>query len=96
MNLGFWRDISVVLLVLEAFVLTLLAGVVLYFLGRGVTILLREIPNFFTRIREVQASILSTVSRITDRIVAPAFAAAQFIARLRGIAAGIRKLVIPR
>ena len=71
MNLGLWRDISVVLLVLEAFVLTIVPLAVFYFLGRGVTYLLREIPGYFVQVRSVLTQVRDVVVQITDRIVAP-------------------------
>ena len=93
MDIGFWRDISVVLLVLEAFVISLVAGIVVYAIGRGVTYLLREIPGVFTQIHDILTQVNDTVRLITEHIVAPFVAVEQFVARLRGIVAGIRRQV---
>jgi len=89
MDLGFWRDISVVLLVIEAFVLSLVAGVIVYAIGRGITYLLREIPKVFAQIRDILAQVQTVVTQITDRAISPVLAVSQFIGRVKGIRAGI-------
>jgi hypothetical protein len=91
MEIGFWRDISVVLLVLEAFILSLIPLVVVYFLGRGVTYVLRETPGVFAQIRGGLTQVHDMVAQITEQIVAPVLAVARTVAQIRGILAGVRK-----
>jgi len=91
MDLGFWRDVSVVVLVIEAFVLTLIGGVITYFVARGVTYLLQEIPKGFLQVRDILAQVQEVVVQITDRAISPVLAVSQFIARLKGIGAGISR-----
>lgn len=96
MGLEFWRDASIVLLAVEALVLVVVVGIVLYFLDRGTTTLLRQIPVYFTQIGGYLAQAHSAVTRAADAIVAPFISIKVFVARVRGLVAGIRKLFVLR
>lgn len=92
MDLHGWGALATVLLVLETFVFCLIAGVILYFLGRGVTFILRELPRQFALARGYLAQGQAIVVNITNRIAAPFIAMHAGVARVRGVWAGVRRL----
>lgn len=96
MNLAFWRDASIVLLSLEAFVVFLVLGVITYSLIRGTLVLLGTTPKYFGQAMVFLTQAQARVFRITSSLVAPVIAVKAFIARLKGFFTGLRNLFVPR
>jgi len=94
MGLEFWRDASIVLLAVEALVLVVVVGIVLYFLDRGTTTLLRQTPGYFALLGGYLAQAHSAVTRVADTIAAPFISIKVFVARVRGLMAGIRNWLV--
>jgi len=92
MDLHGWAALATVILVLQLFVACLVAGVIFYFLGRGVTYILRELPKKLAIGRHYLSQAQAVVRRVSDSIAAPFIAAGCFAAQLRGLWAGLRKL----
>jgi hypothetical protein len=95
MGLHGWGALATVLLVFETFVVVLIAGVILYFLVRGMAYVLREVPRIFAAARRYLAQGQNIVNTATSQVAAPFIAANAGVARVRGILAGIGKLFAP-
>lgn len=92
MDLHGWAALATVLLVLQAFVVCLVVGVVFYFIGRGLSYVLREVPKQVAIGRRYLAQGQAIVGRVCDSIAAPFIAVGAIIAQIRGVCAGVRKL----
>ena len=90
MNTALWRDISILILSVEALVWLLIALAVAYFLARGVSYVLGRLREAFSRLRGLLQRINAGVEIATDRIVAPVLAVERAVARARGTWAGLR------
>jgi len=94
MGIPFWRDVSVILLVVEALVLALIPLMVLYVLNRGVWRLrcaLRPVfPSVLTRVRQVERATV----RLGGLVVVPIVAVYALAARMYAILLSI--LGLPR
>lgn len=71
MNLGFWRDIAVVLLAVEAFLGVLVAGAACYFGIRGVFWLKANIPRVTRPARHYLNETENTVRRVGNAAISP-------------------------
>ncbi len=83
MNLGFWRDIAVVLLAMEAFFVVLLAGATCYFGIRGVLWLKAHIPRVTRPAGYYLAQTEHVVRRAGTAAITPFIAGGATAARLR-------------
>jgi len=85
MTIPFWRNVSIVLLAAEAFILTLFPLVAFYFANRG----LRRLRSFLRPIFPQTRARVQQVERVTalssELIVAPIIAAYALAARLQRI-----------
>lgn len=85
MSLGNWRDLATILLVIEAFVIILVPGIILYFAVRGMLALNRkmavwlpQLQSYFYRAHEISR-------KISDKIAAPVLAVDSAGARVKGM-----------
>lgn len=83
MNLGFWRDIAVVLLALEAFLGVLVVGTVCYFAIRGVLWLKAHIPRITRPATYYVNQTGNAVRRGSNIAVAPFIQGGATAARIR-------------
>jgi len=93
-TLSDWAALATVLLALETFMVCLIAGVIIYFLGRGVSYLLRELPPRFAIGRRYLNQARDAVANASKRVAAPFIALQMFVARLRGLWAGVRGIFV--
>ena len=85
MNLGFWRDLSVVLLCLEGFVLLLIPGAILFFLVKGMSALDRKLREIFPKVRGVFSRVNQVTRQVTDKVAAPVIKASATTAQVQAI-----------
>lgn len=83
MTIPFWRNVSVVLLAVEAFVLALVPLVALYFANKGLWRLRSSLRHIFPRTRERVQQVERVTVRIGELIVAPIIAIYALAARFR-------------
>ncbi|MGB9593053.1 MAG: hypothetical protein ACPL7R_02805 [Anaerolineae bacterium] len=83
MSLGFWRDIAVVLLALEAFLGVLVAGAACYFSIRGVLWLKANIPRVTRPARHYLTQTEEVVRRAGTSAVEPFIWSGATVARVR-------------
>jgi hypothetical protein len=75
MGLPEWRDLAVVLLALEAFVLGLIPAIVLFFAVRGMLWVIRKLRAVFPTIRGYFGRAAGISQRASHKIAAPVIAA---------------------
>ena len=85
MTIPFWRDVSVVLLAVEAFVLILIPLVALYFANKGLRRLRSFLRPIFPRTRARVQQVERVTAQAGELIVAPIIATYALAARLRCI-----------
>ncbi len=83
MTLANWRDLAVVLLALEAFVMGLLPAAILYFCVRGISWTLRKVRGYVPPAQGVFHKIAATSDDISRRIAAPLISLSATGAQLR-------------
>ena len=85
MTISFWRDVSVVLLVVEAFIFALVPLVVLYFTNKGFrrlrSLLQPLFPQILHRVRQVERVTVG----MSGRVVTPIIVVYAWIARIRSV-----------
>ena len=74
MNIPFWRDVSLVLLIAEAFVLALIPLVAFYFSSKGVRRLRASLQPLFPRVRARAQQVERITVRLGELVVAPIIA----------------------
>lgn len=85
MTIPFWRNVSIVLLAAEAFVLVLLPLVALYFANRGLRRLRSFLQPIFPQARARVQQVERATTLASELIVAPIIAAYALAARLQRI-----------
>jgi len=83
MTIPFWRNISIVLLAVEAFVLVLIPLVTLYFANRGLHRLRSFLRPIFPRTRDRVQQVERVTAQVGELIVAPIIAVYALAVRLR-------------
>lgn len=96
MDVHGWAALATVLLVVEGFIMCLVAGIVLYYLNRGVAYVRRELPRAFAGGRYYLGMAQQMADRGARRVIAPVTAAEAFAARVGGLGAGVQKLFTSR
>ncbi|MDH7488346.1 MAG: hypothetical protein QHH80_02425 [Anaerolineae bacterium] len=91
MNLGFWRDIALVLLALEAFLGVLVAGAACYFAIRGVRWLKANIPRVTRPARYYLMQTEQVVRRAGTSAVRPFIWSGATAARVRAAWRGLKR-----
>lgn len=85
MDLGFWRDLSVVLLCLEGFVLLLVPGAILFFAVKGMNALDRKLREVFPKVQGVFRQVNRVARQLTDKIAAPVIKTSATTAQVQAI-----------
>ncbi|MCX7669904.1 MAG: hypothetical protein N2439_07525 [Anaerolineae bacterium] len=71
MNLAAWRDVAVVLLVVQTLVMVIVVGAVLYLLNRGMAGLRRAIGRAAPRVQARLRQVADVSEQISTKAVAP-------------------------
>ncbi len=71
MDLDFWRDISIIWLALQLFVILILPLAATYFAVRGMNIALRKLPPLFHTAQEYSHKARSTTESVAEKVVEP-------------------------
>lgn len=85
MNLGFWRDLSVVLLCLEGFVLLLIPGAILFFSVKGMNALDRKLHAIFPKVQGVFGQVNRITRQVTDKVAEPVIKASAMTAQVQAM-----------
>lgn len=83
MSLADWRDLAIVLLALEAFVLSLVPAVILYFGVRGMIWLLRQVRGHAPTVQGYFRKAAQLSDRVSRRVVNPIIGIEAGMARAR-------------
>ena len=89
MGFPFWRNMSAVLLALEAFILALVPLAVLYYGNKGLLRLRALLPPVFPRIRARVEQVEKVSAQTSEVVVAPIIAVYAFMARMQRTAMAI-------
>lgn len=84
MTLGNWRDLAIVLLALEAFLLSLIPAAVLYLALRGVSWLIRKLRSVAPTVQGYFRKAATVTEEVSHRAVTPVITASATLAQLRG------------
>lgn len=71
MNLAAWRDLSIILLVIETLFMVIAAGAVLYLLNRGMGKLHRVVRQYAPIAQEHLWRVARVSRQVSDKIVVP-------------------------
>ncbi len=71
MDLDFWRDISIIWLALQLFVILILPLAATYFAVRGMHVALRKLPPLFHTAQEYSRKVRSTTETVAEKTVTP-------------------------
>ncbi|MEA3345412.1 MAG: hypothetical protein U9Q78_04095 [Chloroflexota bacterium] len=85
MTIPFWHNVSLVLLVVEAFLLALIPLVVLYFVNRGLRQFRSSLRPFSLQVRMRAQQVEQVTAQVGELIVAPIIAIYALGARLHRI-----------
>lgn len=83
MTLANWRDLAVILLALEAFIISLVPGAILYFAVRGMLWLIRKLRVTAPTVQGYFAKAAVISEQASQRIAAPFIGASARIAQTR-------------
>lgn len=92
MELTFWRDLSIVLLVLEAFILMLVPGVILFFSIKGIQALQNKLREYAPKVQGVFHQVDRTSRKVSDKVAAPFIAVSAARAQVKGLQRGAASL----
>lgn len=84
MTLGNWRDLAIVLLALEAFLLSLIPAVILYFALRGMSWLIRKLRSVMPTVQGYFRKAATVTEEISQQAVAPVITTSVALTQLRG------------
>jgi hypothetical protein len=85
MDLAFWRDLSVVLLCLEAFVLLLIPGALFFLLLKGLRALEQKMREFSPKVQGVFRQVNRVTRQVTDKIAEPVIKVSAATARAQAM-----------
>lgn len=84
MTLDNWRDLAIILLAVEAFLLSLIPGVILYFAIRGISSLIRKLRSVAPVVQGYFRKAATVTEEVSQKAVTPMIAASATMAQLRG------------
>lgn len=93
MNLAAWRDVALVLLVLQTLVLVIVVGAVLYLLNRGMASLRGAVTRYAPVVQARLRQITDISERISHRAVAPVIYVAATGAQVRSWLVALRSTI---
>ena len=71
MDLAFWRDIAIVFLALQTFVLLLVVAVPFYFAVRGLNAAHVRLPNLLVKARVFSRQVRERTGEVGDKVASP-------------------------
>ena len=83
MSLANWRDLSVVLLAIEAFMISLVPAVMLFFCVRGISWLLKQLRAYAPKVQDYFRQGAQIAEDVSQKIAAPFFAVGAAAAQVR-------------
>jgi hypothetical protein len=95
-NLAAWRDASIVLLALEAMILALIPGIILYALARGVTILIAKIRIWGPIVRSYFRQASTVTEQVSRAVTAPVIIVNEKSDQVRASSAALVSMIKPR
>jgi hypothetical protein len=95
-SLANWRDLAVILLVIEAFIMVLVPGVILYFSLRGMLWLIRKLRIWMPQLQSYFYKASEITRRVSEKIAAPVIALDATSARVKGMGTSASYLVKKR
>ncbi len=84
MTLGNWRDLAIILLAAEAFLLSLIPAAILYFALRGMSSLIRKLRSVAPTVQGYFRKAATITEEASQRISAPVIRISATAAQLRG------------
>lgn len=85
MTLANWRDLAVILLVIQAFVIVLIPGVVLFFAIRGMSWVRRKLRAGAPVVQDTFRRAASISERISHRVASPVIATSAALAQVQSL-----------
>ena len=85
MSLANWRDLAVILLMIQAFVMALVPGVILFFSVRGMLWLIRKLRIWMPQLQSYFYKASEIACKARDKIAAPVIAIDAASARAKGM-----------
>jgi hypothetical protein len=82
MTLANWRDLAVVLIAIEVFILCLVPGVILYFIVRGLSWLIAQVRHYGPLVRARFAYVAELAERYSHKPVEPILQAHELRAKV--------------
>jgi hypothetical protein len=95
-NLAAWRDASIVLLALEAMVLVLIPGIILYALARGVTALIAKVRIWGPVVRSYFRQAAAITEQVSQVVAAPVIIVNEKSEQVRASSAALVSMIKPR
>ena len=83
MELAGWRDLAIVLSSIEFFIVALIPGVIVYFMVRGMSWLIKQVHVFGPVAQGYARKGVEAVEKGSNAVTAPVVRAEGFIARVR-------------
>ena len=71
MDLAFWRDISIVFLAIQTFILSIIPLVLLYFAVRGLNFVHMRLPRYLFRAQDISKLVRTRTESMSERIADP-------------------------
>lgn len=71
MDLAFWRDVSIVFLSIQTFILLLIPLVIFYFAVRGLNFLHVRLPRFLFRAQDISTMVRTRTESLSERVADP-------------------------
>ncbi len=93
MDLAFWRDLSVILLCLEAFIMALIPGAIFFFSIKGLRLLEKKLREVSPKVQGVFDKVDQTARQISDKAASPFIAASATKAQVKAIWRGTASLI---
>lgn len=93
MDLAFWRDLSIVLLCLEAFIMVLIPGVIFFFSIKGLQMLEKKLREVTPKVHEVFHKVNHVTRQASDKAASPFIAASAASAQVKALWRGTTSLI---
>lgn len=91
MSLALWRDIAIVILAIQLFVILLIPLAIAYFGTRGLSWIHTRLSTLLARARGLSHQVRAQADRLSDVVAAPLIRVHSRAARLRTLWQGLRR-----
>lgn len=96
MTLADWRDLAIILLAVEAFLLSLIPGALLYFAVRGISFLIRKLRSVAPIVQGYFRKTATVTEEVSQKAVTPMIEAGATLAQFRGWRAALTNSLHPK